>query len=91
MFDFDAPKRNDWAVVNQFTVKEDPHTRRPDLVVFVNGLPLAVIELENPADENATIWAAFNQLQTYKLQIPSLFVYNALLLIFGTFAGVMKS
>jgi type I restriction enzyme R subunit len=68
-------------VVNQFTVKDGPHTRRPDLVVFVNGLPLAVIELKNPADENATIWAAFNQLRTYQAQIPALFVYNALLVI----------
>ena len=81
LFDFDDPSENDWLVVNQFTVKEGQHTRRPDLAVFVNGLPLAVIELKNPADENATIWGAFNQLQTYKAHVPSLFVYNALLLI----------
>jgi type I restriction enzyme R subunit len=81
LFDFDAPERNDWLAVNQFTVVEGQHNRRPDLVVFVNGLPLAVIELKNAADENATLWAAFNQLQTYKAQIPALFVYNAALMI----------
>ena len=68
-------------MVNQFTVIEGQHNRRPDLVVFLNGLPLAVFELKNAADENATIWDAFNQLQSYKLQIPSLFTYNALLVI----------
>ena len=67
--------------VNQFTVCEGQHTRRPDIVVFVNGLPLAVVEVKNAADENATIWNAFDQLQTYKHQIPSLFVYNSLLVI----------
>lgn len=55
--------------------------RRPDIVVFVNGLPLVVIELKNPADEDATIWSAFNQLQTYKHEIPSLFAYNEILII----------
>lgn len=72
---------NDWLVANQFTVIENKRNRRPDVVVFVNGLPLVVIELKNPADEKATIRHAFNQLQTYKSQIPSLFVYNALLVI----------
>ncbi|BBL74215.1 type I restriction endonuclease subunit R [Methylomagnum ishizawai] len=81
LFDFDAPENNDWRVVNQYTVKDGQHTRRPDLVVFINGLPLAVIELKNPAQAAATVWAAFQQLQTYKAQIPALFVYNALLLI----------
>lgn len=66
--------------VNQFTVIEGQHHRRPDVVVFVNGLPLAVIELKNPADEKATVWTAFHQLQTYKQQIPSPFVYNELLI-----------
>lgn len=79
--DFDEPSANDWLVVNQLTVKEQGHTRRPDVVVFVNGLPLALIELKNPTDEEATIWAAFHQLQTYKDELPSLFVFNALLLI----------
>jgi len=81
VLDFDDPDNNDWLAVNQFTVVEDQHNRRPDVVLFVNGLPLAVIELKNAADENATIWAAFNQLQTYKQEIPSLFAYNAALLI----------
>jgi len=81
LFDFHNPENNDWLVVNQFTVIENQHNRRPDLVVFVNGLPLAVIELKNAADENATIWSAFNQLQTYKAQIPSLLAYNEALVI----------
>ena len=79
--DFDEPDNNDWLVVNQFTVIEGNHNRRPDAVVFVNGIPLAVIELKNPLDEKATIWSAFNQLQTYKKQISSLFVYNEILII----------
>ena len=79
--DFDDVEANDWLAVNQFTVVEGPHNRRPDVVVFLNGLPVAVIELKNPADENATIWTAFGQLQTYKAQIPSLFVYNEALVI----------
>src|SRR5207244_5418244 len=60
---------------------EGQHNRRPDTVIFINGLPLGVVELKNAADENADIWAAFNQLQTYKQQIPSLFVHNAVLII----------
>jgi type I restriction enzyme R subunit len=81
LVDFDDPKGNDWLAVNQFTVIEGQHNRRPDIVVFVNGLPLAVIELKNAADEEATIWSAFNQLQTYKEQIGSLFHYNELLVV----------
>jgi len=81
LVDFSNPERNDWLVVNQFTVVEGQRTRRPDIVVFVNGLPLAVIELKNPADENATIRGAFNQFETYKSDIPSLFHYNELLVI----------
>jgi type I restriction enzyme R subunit len=77
--DFEQPENNDWLAVNQFTVVEGQHHRRPDVVVFVNGLPLGVMELKNPADEAATVWTAFNQLQTYKLQIPSLFAYNEIL------------
>jgi len=74
LLDFDDLDANDWLAVNQFTVVEGQYNRRPDVGVFVNGLPLAVIELKNAADENATIWSAFHQLQTYKEQIPSLFV-----------------
>jgi len=69
LVDFANPESNDW-LVNQFTVIEGQQNRRPDLVIFVNGLPLAVIELKNPADENATIKAACNQFQTYKMDIP---------------------
>jgi type I restriction enzyme R subunit len=79
VLDFDTPANNDWLAVNQFTVAEGQHTRRPDVVLFVNGLPLAVIELKNPADENATVWSAYNQLQTYQAQIPALFATNAVL------------
>ena len=79
--DFEAPGRNDWLAVNQFTVAEGQHQRRPDIVLFVNGLPLAVIELKSPTAENATIWSAYAQLQTYQAQIPSLFVTNAALVI----------
>lgn len=79
LFDFADPARNDWLVVNQFTVIEDGHNRRPDVVVFVNGLPLAVIELKDAANTQATLKKAFNQLQTYKADIPGLFRFNAVL------------
>ncbi len=74
-------EKNDWLAVNQCTIIENRKTRRPDIVVFVNGLPLSVIELKNPADEKATLRHAFNQLQTYKNDIPGLFIYNELLVI----------
>ena len=79
VLDFDEPDNDDWLVVNQFTVVENKHERRPDLVVFVNGLPLAVIELKNPADENATVHTAWRQLRTYRAELPSLFAFNAVL------------
>lgn len=79
LIDFDHPENNDWLAVRQFTVINGQTTRRPDVVVFVNGLPLAVIELKAPGSENATLAGAFNQLQTYKQQIPQLFHTNALL------------
>lgn len=78
---FDDPAANDWLVVNQLAIQGSKHNRRPDVVVYVNGLPLAVLELKNPADEKADIWAAFNQLQTYKQDIPDLFTPNVLLVI----------
>ena len=81
VIDFDVPANNDWLTVNQFTVVENNHERRPDIVLFVNGLPLGVIELKNPADEDATIWTAWNQLQTYKTELPSLFTMNAALMV----------
>ena len=79
LIDLADAEANDWLAVNQFTVIEHEHNRRPDVVLFVNGLPLAVMELKNPGDENATLEGAFNQLQTYKDQIPSLFRTNAVL------------
>jgi len=79
VIDFDEPVGNDWLAVNQFTVAEGVHKRRPDVMLFVNGLPLVVIELKNPTDENATIWSAFQQLQIYQSQIPNLFASNAVL------------
>ncbi|HYM62633.1 MAG TPA: type I restriction endonuclease subunit R [Thermoanaerobaculia bacterium] len=81
LLDYDWPENNDWLAVNQFTVAEGQHTRRLDIVLFVNGLPLAVIELKNAADENTTIWSAYQQLQTYQAQIPALFATNAALVI----------
>lgn len=78
---FDDVRANDWLAVNQFTVIENRYDRRPDVVVFVNGLPLAVIELKNAANEGATVDGAFNQLQTYKTEIPSLFRTNAVLVV----------
>ena len=81
VIDFDDPINNDWLAVNQFTVVENKHERRPDVVLFVNGLPLGVIELKNPTDEEATIWAAWQQLQTYKAELPTLFSMNAALMV----------
>ena len=81
LIDFDEPNANDWLAVNQYTVIENKANRRPDVVIFVNGMPLGVIELKNPGDENATLDGAFNQLQTYKSQITSLFRTNAVLVI----------
>ncbi|KRP85207.1 DEAD/DEAH box helicase [Bradyrhizobium pachyrhizi] len=81
LIDFDNPDANDWLAVNQYTVIENKANRRPDVVTFVNGLPLGVIELKNPGDENATLDGAFNQLQTYKAQITSLFRTNAALVV----------
>lgn len=79
LVDFANEDRNDWLAVNQYTVVEGRHTRRPDVVLFVNGLPLAAIELKNAADENATTRKAFDQLQTYKQQLPTLMTYNVCL------------
>jgi type I restriction enzyme, R subunit len=73
--------RNEFWAVNQFTIKGPHHTRRPDIILFVNGLPLVLIELKNPADENADIWKAYDQIQTYKEQIPDVFQTNELLVI----------
>jgi type I restriction enzyme R subunit len=79
--DFTTVVANDWLVVNQFSVSDGQHSRRPDLVVFLNGLPLGLIELKNAAAEGATIWSAYSQLQTYKAEIPSLLSTNAVLVV----------
>ncbi|MBX3427118.1 MAG: type I restriction endonuclease subunit R [Pirellulales bacterium] len=79
LVDFEKPANNDWLAVNQYTVIEDKHNRRPDVVLFVNGLPLVVIELKNAADENATTQKAYAQLQTYIAQLPTLMTYNVCL------------
>lgn len=81
LVDFELVGANDWLAVNQFTVIEGQHNRRPDIVVFVNGLPLGLIELKNAADEEATIWSAYAQLQTYKAEIATLLHFNAALVV----------
>jgi len=94
LVDRDNAENNEFLVVNQFTVIEDKRNRRPDVVLFVNGLPLVVIELKNPAEEKTTLRHAYNQLQTYKKDIPCLFTYNALLVIsdgFSARAGTLTS
>jgi type I restriction enzyme R subunit len=81
LIDFENIENNQFLVVNQYTIVENNQNKRPDILLFVNGIPLVVIELKNPADENATIESAFNQIQTYKATIPSLFTYNAVCII----------
>ena len=81
LVDFQNPENNSCFAINQYTVQERNQNKRPDVILFVNGLPLVVIELKNPADEHATIRKAFDQIQTYKAIIPSLFFYNAFCVI----------
>ena len=81
VIDFDNPANNDWLAVNQFTVTENRNNRRPDVVLFVNGLPLGIIELKSPTDEDATISTAWQQLQTYKAELPTLFSMNEALVV----------
>jgi type I restriction enzyme R subunit len=81
LVDFSDPDKNDWLAINQFTVVEGHHNRRPDIVVFLNGLPVGLIELKNPSSEDSTIWSAYSQLQTYKAEIPSLLSYNEVLVV----------
>jgi type I restriction enzyme R subunit len=81
LIDFHNAEKNQFLVVNQFTIQGSKQLRRPDIIVFINGLPISVIELKNPADENTDIWSAYNQLQTYKDEIADLFVYNEALVI----------
>ena len=94
LIDFNNPEKNEFVAVNQFTVKENITEKRADIVVFINGLPLVVTELKNATDENADVKAAYNQLQTYKQVIPSLFTYNAFLIISDGFfakSGTLSS
>ena len=81
VLDYEDAINNDWLAVNQFTVVEGEHKRRPDIVLFVNGLPLGLIELKNPADAKATVWTAWAQIQTYKAELPKLFTLNATLIV----------
>lgn len=81
LIDFETPSNNEWLAVNQFSIKGEKHTRRPDILLFINGLPLVLVELKNSADLNADIGKAFNQIQTYKEQIPDIFQYNEVLII----------
>ncbi|MDA0190667.1 MAG: type I restriction endonuclease subunit R, partial [Proteobacteria bacterium] len=81
LIDWAKPAKNNWLAVNQFSIKGPHHTRRPDIILFVNGLPLVLLELKNPADETADIWKACDQIQTYKEQIPDVFLYNEILVI----------
>ena len=95
--DFDHPEKNDWLAINQFTIIENHNNRRPDILLFLNGIPIVIIELKNPADEKATVETAFRQIQTYKQQIPSLFTYNEMAVIsdgldarIGTFTSIRE-
>ena len=81
LIDWTNPAKNKWLAINQHSIKGPHHTRRPDIILFINGLPLVLIELKNPADGNADIWRAYDQLQTYKEQIPDAFQYNEVLII----------
>jgi type I restriction enzyme, R subunit len=81
VLEFQQPDANDWRAVSQVTIAGDRQTRRPDVVLFVNGLPVAIVELKDATDESATIWTAYQQLQTYKADVPSLFATNELLVI----------
>ena len=91
LVDWDDPSNNDWLVVNQFTVVENNRNRRPDVLVFVNGLPLGLVELKNPGDENATLKGAWNQIQTYRHDIPSVFTPNAITVISDGTSASMSS
>lgn len=91
LMDFDEPENNDWVAVNQFTIVENGKNRRPDVLVMVNGLPLSLLELKNPAAEHATLKSAWNQVQTYRHDIPSVFVPNAVTVISDGTSAAMSS
>lgn len=94
LFDFQNPENNNFLSVNQFTVIENNINRRPDIVLFINGIPMVVMELKNPVDEKATVRKAFQQLETYKSEIPSIFHFNEVLIIsdgINAVAGTLTS
>lgn len=91
LIDYEKPTNNDWVAINQFTIVENRKNRRPDVIVFVNGIPLGLLELKNPTDEYATLKGAWNQLQTYRHDIPSLFVPNAVAVISDGTSAAMSS
>ncbi len=91
LVDFVNPAANEWLAVNQFSIKGAKHTRRPDIILFVNGLPLVLLELKNPADLKADIWQAYQQIETYKEQIPDVFQYNEVLVITDGSEAMMGS
>lgn len=91
LVDFEHPENNDWAVINQFTIIDNGHNRRPDLLVFLNGIPVALFELKNSANEHATLKNAWNQIQTYRKDIPAIFVPNAVTIISDGTSSAMSS
>ena len=91
LIDFDKPDNNDWLALNQFTIIENGHNRRPDVLVFLNGLPVGLLELKNPADEHATMRNAWNQIQTYRAEIPAVFTPNVVTVISDGTAAAMSS
>ncbi|QTX04705.1 type I restriction endonuclease subunit R [Agromyces archimandritae] len=91
LVDFEQPENNDWVAINQFTIVENGKNRRPDVLVLVNGMPLALLELKNPTAEHATLKSAWNQVQTYRQDIPSVFVSNAVTVISDGTSAAMSS
>ncbi|MDG7035757.1 MAG: type I restriction endonuclease subunit R, partial [Nitrososphaerota archaeon] len=94
MMDFYNTDNNEFLAVNQFTIIEDKHERRPDIILFINGMPIVIIEMKNPADENATIWSAFDQVRTYMAEIKSIFRFNEIIMLsdgIETRSGTMTS
>jgi type I restriction enzyme R subunit len=91
LIDWANTASNDWLAVNQFSIKGPHHTRRPDIILFVNGLPMVLLEIKNPADENANVWKAYDQIQTYKEQIPDVFQTNEVLVISDGTEALMGS
>lgn len=91
LIDWANTASNDWLAVNQFSIKGPHHTRRPDIILFINGLPMVLLEIKNPADKNADVWKAYEQLQTYKEQIPDVFQTNEVLVISDGTEALMGS